>query len=294
MPRLEHYHEVKEHAGRDFPYNIYPCSIPMDFDQVPVHWHGEMELIVIKQGQGLVTADTEVFPVQAGDVVAVFPGQLHGIAGREGRTMEYENIIFQLTMLMTGMEDCCTTDFLLPLLQEKSRRAVHIRPDVPGYEAFLGCIEEMDRLCAARPFAYQMGVKGALFRFLFYLLPRCRQGVQGGQKAREKIKAVLGYIEAHYQERITLEQAAGLCYYSKSHFMRFFKEYMGLSFVEYLNGYRLGEAGRQLAATEKSVTEIAQSCGFENISYFNRLFKERYGQTPGQYRKIREKERRKN
>lgn len=38
------YHEMKEHAGKDFPFNIYPCSIPADFSQVPVHWHEDMEM----------------------------------------------------------------------------------------------------------------------------------------------------------------------------------------------------------------------------------------------------------
>ena len=49
------YHEIKEHAGRDFPFNIYPCSIPLDFKLVPVHWHEEMEIISVKKGRGLVT-----------------------------------------------------------------------------------------------------------------------------------------------------------------------------------------------------------------------------------------------
>lgn len=47
------YHEVKEHAGKDFPFNIYPCSIPADFRQVPVHWHEDMEIIAVKKGRGL-------------------------------------------------------------------------------------------------------------------------------------------------------------------------------------------------------------------------------------------------
>ena len=39
MTGTEYYHEIKKHAGRDFPFNIYPCTIPLDFRQVPVHWH---------------------------------------------------------------------------------------------------------------------------------------------------------------------------------------------------------------------------------------------------------------
>ena len=81
-----------------------------------------------------------------------------------------------------------------------------------------------------------------------------------------------------------MEEAAGLCYYSKSHFMKYFRQYMGLSFVQYLNDYRLSKAAGLLVSTEDSVTDIAQRCGFDNLSYFNRLFRRKYGMTPGRYR----------
>ena len=45
------YHEIKEHGKREFPFNIYPCTIPLDFPAVPLHWHKEMELIYNKKGK---------------------------------------------------------------------------------------------------------------------------------------------------------------------------------------------------------------------------------------------------
>ena len=96
--------------------------------------------------------------------------------------------------------------------------------------------------------------------------------------------AKVTYVEEHYGERITIEEAAAVCYYSPSHFMKYFRQYMGISFVQYLNDYRLARAWAQLARTGETVTNIAQGCGFENLSYFNRLFKRRYGMTPGQMR----------
>lgn len=60
---------------------------------------------------------------------------------------------------------------------------------------------------------------------------------------------------------------------------------MGMPFTEYLNDYRMIQAGRMLLATEEPVTLIAQKCGFDNISYFNRLFRQKYHLAPGMYRK---------
>ena len=48
----QNYHETKAHTSTEFPYNTYLCSIPLDFPGVPLHWHDEMELVVIKKGQG--------------------------------------------------------------------------------------------------------------------------------------------------------------------------------------------------------------------------------------------------
>ena len=58
-----------------------------------------------------------------------------------------------------------------------------------------------------------------------------------------------------------------------------------MGFVRYLNDYRLGMAGQMLKENTDSILEIAQNAGFENLSYFNRMFKRKYGVTPGQYRK---------
>ena len=85
----ENYHEDKEHAGLDFPYNTYLCSIPLDFSQVPLHWHDEMEIVYIKKGQGLVTVDFKQYRVNAKTLIFILPGQLHSIAQYKDESMEY-------------------------------------------------------------------------------------------------------------------------------------------------------------------------------------------------------------
>jgi AraC-like DNA-binding protein len=67
--------------------------------------------------------------------------------------------------------------------------------------------------------------------------------------------------------------------------MKFFKETMGMSFVQYLNDYRLEVAAKLLTTTSDDIINIAINTGFDNLSYFNRCFKKKYGITPGKYRK---------
>ena len=276
--------ERREHGGKGFPFNIYPCTIPLDFPWVQVHWHEELEIIAVKKGRGVVTADRQAVEVKAGEAVAVFPGQLHGISARAGETMEYENIIFRPQMLMASAGDLCTAEFLLPLTERAPADPVHMRAGGKGWEDFSEAVRRLDLLCREKAFAYQLGVKGALFQMLQGIFQEWRPGGRP-EKSREKMKELLDFVENHYGEKISVEDAAGICCYSSSHFMKYFKQYMGVSFVEYLNGYRLFQAAMQLLSAETSVTAVAQSCGFDNLSYFNRLFRQKYGCTPGEYRR---------
>lgn len=279
------YKEEKEHGAKEFPFNIYICSIPLDFEQVRVHWHEEMEIIAVKRGRGIVTAEKETYSAKAGEMIMVFPGQLHGIRQDGNEAMEYENIIFRPSMLAASGEDVCDQRFLIPIIAQRIMSPLHVTKDMAVYEEFSQCIARLDRLSGEMGYGYQMAVKGTLFELLYLAFQTGKvEEEEHPKKARERIKQLLGYMEEHYGEPLTVEEAAALCYYSPSHFMKYFKQYMGVPFVRYLNDYRLTKAAYFLAAGEDSVTAAAQSCGFDNLSYFNRLFRQKFGMTPGKYR----------
>ena len=101
----ENLHETKKHVSFQFPYNTYLCSIPLDFTQVPLHWHNDVEIIVIKKGCGIISVDTKPRVVKAGDIVLVRPGQLHSISQHGKDCMEYENILFQTSLLYSADSD---------------------------------------------------------------------------------------------------------------------------------------------------------------------------------------------
>lgn len=280
------YHEIKEHGGRDFPFNIYPCTLPLDFSQVPVHWHEEVEIISIKKGQGTVTVDAIPLQMRGGEAVVIFPGQLHGISQWGEGAVEYENIIFRISMLMTAQADVCTAGFLEPLSQGLVQEPVHITRAMEQYSQVMECIRSMDVLCRNKAYGYELGIKGALFTLLGLLAGvYAPAGAEGPRKSREKMKMILEYVENHYGEKIAVQDGAALCYYSNSHFMKYFKQYMGIPFTRYLNDFRLEKAGGFLGSTAMTVTDVAQCCGFDNLSYFNRLFRQKYHLTPGAYRK---------
>ena len=99
------------------------------------------------------------------------------------------------------------------------------------------------------------------------------------------MKLILKYIENNYMNKITIEEIAKEVGLSQSHFMKYFKNTMGTSFIDYLNDYRLTMASRLLLSSDSSILVISEEVGYDNLSYFNRAFKKRYGMTPSAYRK---------
>ena len=286
--QLELYHENKKHTPSDFPYNTYLCSIPLDFKVVKTHWHNEIEIIVIKKGEGMVSVDLTPYYVKAGDIIFLVSGQLHSIEQKEDSIMEYENILFQPELLKSSGQDYCNDKFIRPLFSGKTKFSPIISQECHYYTEFAEGIEKIDCLCASRPYGYQLAVKGYLFQLLYVLLSHCEnaQRASVNEKSLEKLKMILSYLSENYQNPITIEEIATHCFYSKSYFMKFFKETMGMGFIQYLNDYRLDIAAKLLLDTSDNILDIAVQTGFDNLSYFNRCFKRKYGISPGKYRNI--------
>ena len=280
--------ETKKHSYTLFPYNIYLCSIPLDFSDVPIHWHSDMEIIYIKKGRGTITLDFDAHYVEAGDIIVVLPGQTHGISRLESYTMEYENIIFNADMLLSKQSDGLDTSYFIPLLSGNLVFNHIITTDEPYYHNIASALDKADRLCShGFPDGYELAIKGYLFEFFFELYSIAQKEnyiMVNSHKNLEKIKDIIKYIEENYRKAISIDEIAAVCNFSASHFMKYFKKVMGRSFVDYLNDYRLSMASRLLLSSTDSILEIATDCGYENLSYFNRLFKKKYGITPSAYR----------
>lgn len=283
----ENYHETITHGDIVFPYNTYLCSIPLDFKEVPAHWHDEMEIIYIKKGQGVVTVDFREYRVNHDTIVLILPGQLHSISQYKDESMEYENIIFHPSMLMPRSADIVTTQYMSPLLHGQITVPTIYTPVYPYYQDVVAPIDACDEICKTMPQGYELYIKSMLFQFFFVLHNRCRNLTkpQKNKKALDKMRPVLKYIENNYMHPIRIAEIAQVADYSESHFMRYFKETMGTSFVDYLKDYRLTMAARLLASSESSILSISEEVGFDNLSYFNRSFKAKYGLTPSQFKK---------
>ena len=100
-----------------------------------------------------------------------------------------------------------------------------------------------------------------------------------------KTKNAIRYINENYNQKIKLEVLASECNYSIAAFSQLFKKENGISAMEYVNRHRITVAKRLLSETNQSVSCIAHNCGFEDASYFVKVFKNIQTITPANYRK---------
>ena len=129
--------------------------------------------------------------------------------------------------------------------------------------------------------------------FLFELLAKSKDYTllheqpyvnQYSQKEQDRIRHIYGFIDQHYQRKITLEEVAALSNLGREAFCRYFKKATGNTFIEFLNQYRISQAKR-LLLVNKNVSETCFNCGFESLSYFNRIFKKVTGENPSKFKK---------
>ena len=281
------YHETKKHSDTMFAFNIYPCTIPLDFSFVPLHWQDSVEVIYIKKGNGIVRVDMETYHAKAGDVFLVLPGHIHGLSSLPKESMEYENIIFEMDFLGINSIDLCSRRYLKPISEGKIILPVYINSELEWYASLADCLDRMDILCANKQIGYEIGVKGLILSAFSILLLHSKESraYEINVKSDQKMKHVLSRIEEDYDKALTVEQMAKECGYSASHFMRWFKENTGFGFNGYLIEYRLNHAAEELRKSDATILEIASKTGFENLSNFNRLFKKRFNQTPSEFRR---------
>lgn len=109
------------------------------------------------------------------------------------------------------------------------------------------------------------------------------------EKNLERIRRIMEYIRSHYREELPLSRIAGEIGLNPAYFSRFFREQMGIPYLEYVNRIRLEHIYTDLLYTDLPVGELQERHGFYNYKLFMRMFRQVYGCTPGKVRSGRKR-----
>lgn len=244
-----------------------------------VHYHKEMELFLITEGNATLYIDSVAYEVHKGDVLTIAPYHPHNAIIYSDQSFSHHCICFDLQMIHDRL--------LCEELEKGTLTTVPYISHTAPYTALLGSY--LDRACQAHSAGmagWELTVIGYLSLFLGLLK---EQGlihpVNAKIKSNEFSIQLIDYISKNYRDGITSCNAADFFHLSNSYFCRIFKQNFGSCFQSYLNTFRLESAKKLLKDTTLPVTEIAIDTGFNSFSYFCKLFKALYNCTPTEYRK---------
>ncbi len=258
---------------------------------VEPHVHCDFsELVIVLSGHAVHHVGEESFYVKKGDVFVVNENTGHWYD--EVKELRICNIMFRMRDLLTRRYDITHTAgfHALFIIEPQQVQSENFESRlVLSDREFLSLKNNLDFMLKE----YEGDNEGretmliSSFLYVVTALSRLYEKKPYTEKGNIMVLAeTLSYIEKNFAEKITIEQMAEFSGYSKRHFNRLFKDTYKTTPLDYVLSLRIENACYLLKKKEKSISDIASDSGFDNTNYFCRIFKQRTGVTPSQYRQI--------
>lgn len=248
------------------------------------HWHTAMEIIVPIENYYDIVINGVNYHINPGDIFIVPSGLVHKIISPNyGKRYVF---LMEITPL-TSLEGYSA---IAPVMSSPITINKAENPKV--YEDLYQTLVKIRNIYFSDNQFSELRIHSLITEFLIVLAENhANQGVlfentrlYKQKEYSQKFNAVLEYMDKHYNEPIELEDMAELSGFSKFHFSRLFKQYTDMTFCDYINYRRIKVAESLLASPDLSITEVSMQAGFPSISTFNRVFKQKHGCTPTEYR----------
>lgn len=274
---------IKEefHFDKSIPFSLFETNA----SQVMIHCHDCLEINYITQGSGHYIIEDKSYPISEGDVFLINNAE-HHMAVHDG-TLTMMVFIFTPNFVW---ENPAEYNYLEPFFSQNASFSNRISTNHSYYHECSALFRQIIAEYHQQTAGWQLIIKALLLLFLGYLNRQCLLNdtteISSSHRINsyDKLRPVIEYIHDHFQERITLEQLAKEAHMNKSYLSAYFSNAMKLHIVEYIEQVRISNAKLLLKTTSLPITEIAYASGFNNLSYFNRIFKRITRTTPLKYR----------
>lgn len=281
-----HGKELLEHGSFDFPMACYHDDLGMA--EVPWHWHDELEAAIVTEGSAVVCAGKQKYIVRAGEAFFINSQVLHGCWDYEQSSSRFHSIAFHPRLVGGSAESVFYSKYVQPLIENQEMNSVHLKPELPNHQEMLRHIENAWQACAHEPFGFEMKVRSSLSEFIL-LLYSCMDISKTTISSKtmrnaERIKQMLQYVQEHYMDEIDTAKIAQSASISESECLRCFRSEIGIAPIQYLRQMRIQKAAQLLLSGEYRISDVAFKCGFQDVSYFSKTFREIKGVSPTEYK----------
>ena len=278
--------ETIQHGSKEYPFHFYYDNLELfDFHCIEWHWHTEFEFVYVETGTVYFGISDKQFALSEGQGVFINSKILH-------RYFSQGNAIVPNFVLMpyfiAAQDSLIYQKYVLPIMASPMDYQI-FSSDIPWQAQALSLMREM---MAAQENASDVElVNSYLIQKIWHILYQNTDVEHMGKKenysasSQARLQLMMQYIHQKFAYNISLSDIADQAKVSKSTALNLFQRYLGISPETYLFNYRLQEAAKLLASTEKKVTVISKDTGFDSVDYFCKAFKKYYKLTPTEYRK---------
>ena len=263
----------------DSSFRVWFADTPWRYE---THDHSAVEVCLTLEGAVDYIVGDISYHVCKGEVLIIPPDTSHALNMGENSS-RYLYLFEPETIL--GMRD-------IKSMSQQFNRTFYLHDGTEAHtrirEMLLktqGIYEKKDMMWNTACYGYVLQMYALLGQsYLVGTRPRPRETVHSVDS--EVISAAMGFINSHYQDELTLDDVAEFAGFSRYYFSRSFKKQTGYSFKDYLCQKRVQVAMDLLIRTNQSMRDVAIESGFGSVATFNRVFREKKGCTPTQYRAI--------
>lgn len=277
--------ELRQHGTHLFPVAFYLVMLPND--EISWHWHNELEFCIVTEGAAMLEAAGRKYLLRAGEGAFINSNILHSVAVENGSCV-FHSVVFHPLAVSGSTDNVIWQKYLKPLMENQACPSLRLTPDTDWQKRIVDGFSSIWQEDEAQEYGYEMQIRNGLSEMITLIAGH--QPAAGkkafGKEQRDgvRIREMLTFIQKNFCDEITIEDIAAVCAISVSECIRCFRATIGKTPIAFLKAFRLKQAALKLQFTDENITSIAESCGFSDMSYFSKAFRETYKCTPSEYR----------
>lgn len=274
------YIEKIRHGSPEFPIAYYFKKEGLSRYVMNAHWHKELEIVRVLKGQFVLFLNGEKVFLNEGEICIIESTCLHR---GEPLFCQYDCLVFDVSMLSRAGGDA-VQKFIRPLLNNTTRlKHVISKDDALLYSQ----INQLFDIMRDKKPNYELDTYSLLFAILSQMYAHAYVQTSTPTLYSRQSRAVIDliyWIENNLNQPISLDALAQQSGFNKKYLCRIFKEYTSKTIVDYINELRIEKACYEISELNESITNAAFNNGFNDLSYFCKLFKRYMGLTPKEYK----------
>ena len=276
------YEAIKYPSKEDVFFNV----LWHNRDYTAPHWHNGLEILYLLEGsEDCYLGEEECIRMKKGDFLVINSRVVHSVqCPRQCREIL---IHIPYPMMKRFIPQIDGLEFVCEKITGKKQRM-----DTFLVESALSTLAELHPFQSPEE---TLEFYSQIYHLLAVLVKDFSVSVTSdkmeiSEKYMERLGMITSYVKEHYMEEISLQEIARLVSLNPDYFTRFFKKYMGMTFLDYVNSVRMEHVVRDLQRTDLSVQKLLEIHGFTNYKLFMKMYKSRFESTPGKMRRYRKEQ----